>query len=110
MPPNRYRSVLFDLYGAFVRGMGGWIAIFDLVALAGPLGVDEQAVRSSVSRLSRKGLFLREVRGGQVERRERARAGPSSPSLTPAGGRRPAPAISRARAGRAARRARGRPC
>jgi len=42
------------------------MATSDRVALAGPLGVDEQAVRSSVSRLSRKGLFLREVRGGQV--------------------------------------------
>ena len=66
MPPNRYRSILFDLYGAFVRDLGGWIAISDLVALAAPVEVDEQAVRSSVSRFSRKGLLQREVRFGQV--------------------------------------------
>jgi phenylacetic acid degradation operon negative regulatory protein len=66
MPPHRYRSILFDLYGAFVRDLGGWIAVADLVALAAPLDVDEHAVRSSVSRFSRKGLLLREVRHGQV--------------------------------------------
>jgi phenylacetic acid degradation operon negative regulatory protein len=66
MPPHRYRSILFDLYGAFVRDLGGWIAVADLVVLAAPLDVDEQAVRSSVSRFSRKGLLDREVRRGQV--------------------------------------------
>ncbi len=66
MPPNRYRSILFDLYGAFVRDLGGWVAVAHLVALAAPLQVDEQAVRSSVSRFSRRGLLQREVRDGQV--------------------------------------------
>jgi phenylacetic acid degradation operon negative regulatory protein len=66
MPPHRYRSILFDLYGAFIRDLGGWIAIADLVSLATPLEVDEHAVRSSVSRFSRKGLLDREVRRGQV--------------------------------------------
>lgn len=66
MPPHRYRSILFDLYGAFVRDLGGWIAIADLVALAGPLDVDEHAVRSSVSRFARRGLLEREVRDGTV--------------------------------------------
>lgn len=66
MPPHRYRSILFDLYGAFVRDLGGWIAIADLVALAAPLDVDEHAVRSSVSRFSRRGLIEREVRDGTV--------------------------------------------
>jgi phenylacetic acid degradation operon negative regulatory protein len=66
MTPHRYRSMLFDLYGAFGRDLGGWIAIADLVALAAPLEVDEHAVRSSVSRFSRKGLLHREVRRGQV--------------------------------------------
>jgi len=66
MPPTRYRSILFDLYGAFVRDLGGWVAIADLVELAAPLQVDEQAVRSSVSRFSRKGLLRREIRDGQV--------------------------------------------
>jgi phenylacetic acid degradation operon negative regulatory protein len=66
MPPHRYRSILFDLYGAFVRDLGGWIAIADLVTLAAPLEVDEHAVRSSVSRFLRRGLIEREVRDGTV--------------------------------------------
>jgi len=66
MPPHRYRSILFDLYGAFVRDLGGWIAIADLVTLAAPLDVDEHAVRSSVSRFARGGLLTREVRDRSV--------------------------------------------
>ncbi len=66
MAPHRYTSILFDLYGAFVRQLGGWIAVADLIAAAEPLGVDDQAVRTSVSRFSRKGLLHREVRAGQV--------------------------------------------
>jgi phenylacetic acid degradation operon negative regulatory protein len=53
------KSLLLDLYGAFVRDLGGWIAVADLVRLLGDLGVDEQAARSSVSRLLRRGLLAR---------------------------------------------------
>ncbi len=62
----RSRSLIFNVYGAFVRELGSWIAIAHLVRLMAALGVDEQAVRSSVSRFTRKGLLVREVRGGQV--------------------------------------------
>ena len=62
----RSRSLIFDVYGAFVRELGNWIAIAHLVRLMGALDVDEQAVRSSVSRFTRKGLLVREVRDGQV--------------------------------------------
>lgn len=63
MRPARAKSLLLDLYGAFVRDLGGWIAVADLVRLLGDLGVDEQAVRSSVSRLTRRGLLARRVEG-----------------------------------------------
>lgn len=66
MRPLRSRSLLFDVYGAFVRDLGNWIAVADLVRLLGAVGVDEQAVRSSVSRLTRKGMLVRDVRAGQV--------------------------------------------
>lgn len=62
----RSRSLLFDVYGAFVRELGNWIAIADLVEVMDAVGVDEQAVRSSVSRFSRRGLLDREVRDDQV--------------------------------------------
>ena len=44
------RSLLMTFFGAFLRRLGGWIAVADLVALMGDLGLDEQAVRSAVSR------------------------------------------------------------
>lgn len=62
----RSRSVLLDVYAAFVRPLGNWIAVADLVRLMAALDVDEQAVRSSVSRFTRRGLLLREVRRDQV--------------------------------------------
>ncbi len=49
-------------FGAFLRSLGGWIAVADLIALMGELGLDEQAVRSSVSRLKRRGVIASERR------------------------------------------------
>src|ERR1700761_1046309 len=51
-------------FGAFLRSLGGWIAVADLIALMSELGLDEQAVRSSVSRLKRRGGIASERRGG----------------------------------------------
>jgi phenylacetic acid degradation operon negative regulatory protein len=51
-------------FGAFLRRLGGWIAVADLVALMGDLDLDEQAVRSSVSRLKRRGVIAPERRAG----------------------------------------------
>src|SRR3954449_6011349 len=58
------RSLLMTFFGAFLRRLGGWIAVADLVALMGDLGLDEQAVRSAVSRLKRRGVIAPERRGG----------------------------------------------
>src|SRR4051812_50023058 len=57
------RSLLMSFFGAFLRRIGGWIAVADLVALMGDLGLDEQAVRSAVSRLKRRGVIAPERRG-----------------------------------------------
>jgi phenylacetic acid degradation operon negative regulatory protein len=46
---------MLDFFAAFVRPVGNTIAIADLVELMGMMDVDEQAVRSSVSRLKRRG-------------------------------------------------------
>jgi phenylacetic acid degradation operon negative regulatory protein len=64
--PMRSRSVLLDVYGAFVRDLGGWIAVADLVRLLGVVGVEEQAVRLAVSRFSRNGLLARRKVEGRV--------------------------------------------
>ena len=54
------RSLLMTFFGAFLRRLGGWIAVADLVALMGDLDLDEQAVRSAVSRLKRRGVIAPE--------------------------------------------------
>ena len=51
-------------FGAFLRRLGGWIAVADLIALMSDVGLDAQAVRSSVSRLKRRGVIESERRGG----------------------------------------------
>jgi phenylacetic acid degradation operon negative regulatory protein len=62
----RSKSLVFDVYAAFLRPQGGWVAIADLVALLEDVGVDGHAVRSSVSRFRHKGLLVRRVRGGEI--------------------------------------------
>jgi phenylacetic acid degradation operon negative regulatory protein len=51
-------------FGVFLRRLGGWIAVADLVALMGDLDLDEQAVRSAVSRLKRRGVIESDRRAG----------------------------------------------
>jgi phenylacetic acid degradation operon negative regulatory protein len=58
------RSLLLTFFGAILRALGGWIAVADLIALMGELDLDAQSVRSSVSRLKRRGLIAPEKRGG----------------------------------------------
>lgn len=67
MPVARQRGVVLDVYGAFARHLDpeGWLAIADLIQLLREAGVDEQAVRSSISRMKQKGLLVpsRRARG-----------------------------------------------
>jgi len=51
------RALLLDIYGSFVRELGGWISIAGLIVLMSDLGVDEQAVRAATSRMKRRGLL-----------------------------------------------------
>jgi phenylacetic acid degradation operon negative regulatory protein len=51
-------------FGAFLRRLGGWIAVADLIRLMAELDLDAQAVRSSVSRLKRRGMIAAERRDG----------------------------------------------
>ncbi|XVV07928.1 PaaX family transcriptional regulator [Actinosynnema sp. CA-248983] len=51
------RQLIVTLYGLYARPSGGWLAVGSLVRLLAELGVDEPAVRSSVSRLKRRGIL-----------------------------------------------------
>src|SRR3954468_16056435 len=51
-------------FGAFLRRLGGWIAVADLITLMAELELDAQSVRSSVSRLKRRGVIASERRDG----------------------------------------------
>lgn len=51
------RGLIITLYGLYAREIGGWFSVAVLVRLLAELGVDEPAVRSSVSRLKRRGIL-----------------------------------------------------
>ncbi|MER5354300.1 PaaX family transcriptional regulator C-terminal domain-containing protein [Kitasatospora sp. NPDC002551] len=60
----RPSSLIHTVYGEFVRRLGGWISIADLIALMAELDVDAPAVRSAISRLKKAGTLLQERREG----------------------------------------------
>lgn len=63
----RPKSIILDVFGHASRhGISTWIATSSLIALVADLGLDEQSVRSAVSRMKRAGLLVREQRGRQA--------------------------------------------
>src|SRR5438270_784326 len=50
-------ALVLELYGGFVRRLGGRIAIAHMIQLLADLGVDETVVRAAVARLVRSGLL-----------------------------------------------------
>jgi phenylacetic acid degradation operon negative regulatory protein len=60
----RPRQLIVTLYGLYARQNHGWLSVAAVVRLMGDLGVDEQAVRSSISRLKRRGLLVAKRVGG----------------------------------------------
>lgn len=54
VPP---RALIVSIYGLYGREVGGRLSVATLIRLMAQLGVDEQAVRSSISRLKRRGLI-----------------------------------------------------
>ncbi|KUN04820.1 PaaX family transcriptional regulator [Streptomyces yokosukanensis] len=52
------RSLIVTLYGAYGRYMSGPVPVAELIRLLAAVGVDAPSVRSSVSRLKRRGLLL----------------------------------------------------
>ncbi|MFD9407606.1 PaaX family transcriptional regulator C-terminal domain-containing protein [Streptomyces sp. NPDC059989] len=61
--PLRPSSLINTVYGAFLRRLGGWISVADLITLMSELDVDGPAARSAISRLKKKGVLEAERRG-----------------------------------------------
>jgi phenylacetic acid degradation operon negative regulatory protein len=55
--PAPPRQLIVTLYGLHARERDGWLSVAAVVRLLADVGVDAQAVRSSVSRLKRRGLL-----------------------------------------------------
>jgi phenylacetic acid degradation operon negative regulatory protein len=58
------RQLIVTVYGLYSRGAGGWMSVASLVSLLRDLGIDEPAVRSSISRLKRRGILVARRSGG----------------------------------------------
>jgi phenylacetic acid degradation operon negative regulatory protein len=54
-PPPR--ALIVTLYGLYAREEEGWLSVGALIRLLDEVGVDEPAVRSSISRLKRRGML-----------------------------------------------------
>lgn len=59
-PALQPRALIVTIYGLYAREEGGWISVATLIQLMGELGVEEPAVRSSISRLKRRGILVAE--------------------------------------------------
>ena len=57
MRSEQPRSLIVTIYGLYAREARGWISVASLIRLMSELGVDEPAVRSSISRLKRRGML-----------------------------------------------------
>jgi phenylacetic acid degradation operon negative regulatory protein len=69
MPPPRtqrtqLQQLIVTLYGLYGEGAGGSLRVSTLVALLAALGIDQQAARSTVSRLKSKGILLSQKEDG----------------------------------------------
>ncbi len=58
------RQLIITVYGLYSRADAGWLSVATLISLLGEVGVDEPAVRSSISRLKRRGMLRPHRRGG----------------------------------------------
>ncbi len=52
------RRLILTLYGLYARDANNWMSVNSVVRLIGDLGVDSPSVRSSISRLKRRGVLL----------------------------------------------------
>jgi phenylacetic acid degradation operon negative regulatory protein len=55
---NQPRRLIVTVYALYARETQNWLSVSSVVRLLGQLGVDEPAVRSSISRLKRRGILV----------------------------------------------------
>ncbi|HWM74066.1 MAG TPA: PaaX family transcriptional regulator C-terminal domain-containing protein [Nocardioides sp.] len=60
------RQLILSLYGLYAREESDWLSVASLIALMADLGADSAAVRSSVSRLKRRGILEAAQREGRA--------------------------------------------
>ncbi len=60
------RQLILSLYGLYAREEGNWLSVASLISLMADLGTDSAAVRSSVSRLKRRGVLQAASRDGRA--------------------------------------------
>ncbi|WP_433803351.1 PaaX family transcriptional regulator [Actinomycetospora sp. CA-084318] len=61
--PSAPRALIVSLFGLYARELGGWLSVAAIVRLMADLGVDEQATRSAVFRLKKRGWLDAEKEG-----------------------------------------------
>lgn len=62
----RPQSLIFTIYGAYSRSIGGWMPVGALLELLREIGVEDAAVRSALSRFKRRGVLLSQARDGSA--------------------------------------------
>jgi phenylacetic acid degradation operon negative regulatory protein len=62
--PVQPRALIVTIYGLYARETAGWLSVAALIRLMAELGVDEAAVRSSISRLKQRGILEPRRQGG----------------------------------------------
>jgi phenylacetic acid degradation operon negative regulatory protein len=65
-PMPRHQHLIVTLYGLYVRDQDASLAVADLITLLGDLGVEPAGVRSSVSRLKKRGVLVSLRSGGSA--------------------------------------------
>nr|WP_255353382.1 PaaX family transcriptional regulator C-terminal domain-containing protein [Nocardia sp. NRRL S-836] len=61
---DRLGPLIVTLFGLYARGEDNWLSVASVVQLMADLGVEGQAVRSSISRLKRRGVVRSDRRDG----------------------------------------------
>ncbi|WP_327100781.1 regulator [Nocardia vinacea] len=64
--PGSATSLTRTVLGAYIRDLGGWIAVADFTELLAVLGIPAPSTRTAITRLKRKGVLHAESRSGRA--------------------------------------------
>lgn len=63
--PGSATSILRTIIGSYLRGLGGWASISEIIRLMDAVGISSSHTRTAVLRVKNKGLLLPETVAGQ---------------------------------------------